>query len=199
MRTRRRSTSISMDSFLDIVTNVVGVMVLIAVLTVLISRDISITLGTPVLHKPPREAQPVYFECRRNRIVPIDPRSAMENVRTFARKHGDSIRELNENDVGNRYYRLKFEGYRLVYKPRAEVQGETGVDLARPGSNYVEALTACQSDSHYPYFMVREDSFEVFRLARKIARARGLETGWMPLQSRFDLASGGSGNKPDVQ
>ena len=50
MRDRSEDVELSLDSFLDIVTNVIGVMVLIAVIAVVSAQNITISLGTPVLY-----------------------------------------------------------------------------------------------------------------------------------------------------
>ena len=56
MKRRRRESQFSSDSFLDIVSNVVGVLVLITIVVVINAQGIQISLGTPALQDPPRGA-----------------------------------------------------------------------------------------------------------------------------------------------
>ena len=39
----------------------------------------------------------------------------------------------------------------------------------------------------FAYFVVHDDSFEVFRKARDLARERGVAVGWHPVEGRAPL------------
>ncbi len=44
------------------------------------------------------------------------------------------------------------------------------------------------------YFVVHDDSFELFRRARQIVRSRGIATGWHPVEGHAPLRLTASGS-----
>lgn len=194
MRRSREESTLNFDSLLDILSNVVGLMILVAVVTVLNSRDITISLGTPILQDPPADAQRILFECRDNRVVYVDDvtidRQIVQRIGAYQKKHGrrPSRRELpdvfRQADVGSKHYRVQAEigrsGTFFVYEPRRPEWGETIAALHGPKSEYTDLLGSLDPKEHFVFFIVRNDSFEVFRAARRMARQRGLATGWHP-------------------
>lgn len=212
---RPQPPSLSMDSFLDIVTNVVGVMILVALVTVVNSAGITISLGTPLLHDPPEHAARLLFECRAGRVVRIDDDTIQERVGKLIRDHREKsggsfdLRDvpklLEEQDVGDEFYRVKgeiidagvFYYLTCTYEPRAEVQGEDARQMSQADSDYAQLLATLEPGEHYLFFLVRPDGFEAFRAARRLARARGLETGWHPRPPEIPIRFGPGGGIGD--
>ncbi len=56
--------------------------------------------------------------------------------------------------------------------------GEGTGDLENANSKYQAVLTVLDKDKQYIAFLVRDDSFNVFRKARQVADNLGLDTGW---------------------
>ena len=52
--------------------------------------------------------------------------------------------------------------------------------LAEVGSQFQQELKKLNKKKSYVVFLVRKDSFEVFRQARQIAWQQGLQVGWQP-------------------
>jgi len=192
-RRRQRGGGASLDSFLDIVTNVVGGLILIAVVTVLGAGDIKVNLGTPVLHAAPKEAERVVLECRGGRVAKLPVKAAMDRIeQALAVTRGEQIdvRDfdylLGSRDFGDALFRVKVRlnpeagTVFMAYEPRAEEQGEDVATLRRDGSEYRQLLKRLDPRAHYLFFIVREDGFDVFREARALARARGFAVGWHP-------------------
>jgi hypothetical protein len=196
MRRRRRNVGLSLDSFLDIVTNVVGVLILLAVVTVLSAGNVELSMGTPILHDPPEGTDRAMFECRKNRVLRVDEDEIHDAVTRLLdaqpggkfRSLDDLQRQLREHDVGNRLFRLEVSGGARglvsTIKPRRATQGETIQQLKAASSGFRRALAKLSPRTHYLYFVVREDSFKVFREARRIAHAAGFSTGWDPLKRK---------------
>jgi hypothetical protein len=94
---------------------------------------------------------------------------------------GSFVKVIQEQDVGNAYYKVD-PRYLLVGKmglePRAGVSGEGASDLETPNSKYQAILSQLDKDKQYIAFLVRDDSFNVFRKARQVADNVGLDTGW---------------------
>ena len=134
------------------------------------------------------------FECRGNRIVRIDEeqiqKSIQQCVTEYEKRTGskpdlhDLPARFEQNDVGDEYYRIAAEvlldDLVLIHEPRSEEQGETLSKIRGGSSNYADYVRSLDAKKYFAYFIVKEDSFEAFRTARKIARDHGLATGWHP-------------------
>ena len=90
MKPQSDDWSVGLDSFLDIVTNAIGFLVLVALLVAISSQNMSVLLSTPLLRPPPAGTTRVLFECRGNRILRIDEdaidRNIIEALRRRARR-----------------------------------------------------------------------------------------------------------------
>jgi len=210
-----------LDSFLDIVTNVIGFLVLVALMAAIGSQNMSVLLGTPIVRAPPAGATRVLFECRHNRILRIDEDKINQSIHECLRQRGPAgdsklgISEipalLQQADAGDVSYRVRAEVRRdgtsanepkldLIYEPRAAQQGESIEASRQAASAYVKCVRSLDAKKHFAYFIVRQDSFEVFREARKIARDHGLAIGWAPQPLAEELRFTEDGNfGKDVQ
>lgn len=211
--------------FLDTVSNLIGVMVLIAVLVAISSQHVEVSLGTPMLQEPPAGARRVLFECRHNRVVRISREKLLARVRNCLRDSAqqqgtpptpaDIQRSLTATDVGDEYYRVYAEPLRLppadngqlapaedrvvwLYEPRREEQGESRQALDED-SEYVRYISTLSPQKDWACFLVRTNDFEVFRAAREVARKHGLATGWFPLDNSGPIRFGAAGVEVGVQ
>ena len=189
------SEALSLDSFLDIVTNVVGVLILVAVVTVLSAGDITMATGATALRPPPKAAKTrVLLQCARDKVFVIDEEGNAEAVRAAAAGWATDdvplsselvVARLDHNDIGDRNHRIRAEQFgedlAWTYELRARARGDDEEDL-RSGDSKLERLLRDVSPDSYVYFVVEEGSFDVFREARELVRARGLATGWHPVE-----------------
>jgi hypothetical protein len=182
----------SLDSFLDIVTNVVGVLVLVAIVTVLSAGNISVPSGATAAAAPKVSGERLLFECAGNEVFFVDEEG---NGRRLVEEFGqgdrpstsreDVVTLLDAKDVGDATHRVQAEvlpsGMAWVYKLRSGAHGERAADLDRPRSTFQKKLAGLERGG-FAYFVVHDDSFEIFRKARDIARARGVSVGWHPVE-----------------
>jgi hypothetical protein len=194
---RRRGgdeVALPLDSFLDIITNVVGVLVLVAVVTMLSSGNISVPSGATAMVAPKASASRLLFECAGDEVMLLDEegnarrvldevqRSGVENITRDA-----LVALLDDQDVGDATHRVRADrlerGIAWVYSLRPGARGERVHELDRDGSTYRRQLAALERGG-FAYFIVHDDSFEAFRKARDIARARGISVGWHPVEGR---------------
>jgi hypothetical protein len=198
------------DSFLDVVSNVVGVLVLVAIAVIINSGEIQIALGAPVLREPPAKAERVVFECSRGQVFRLDTGALFELWQEYAGREsertgrkldpGELTSLFEHEDVGNERYRIRIPpGSNGVqqYELRADAVGENALELADSDSDYQRELQAMNGEDHWIWFIVRNDSFETFRAARQLARARGLAVGWGPRATGEPIgfsAEGGEGS-----
>lgn len=215
MKLRTDEWSLDLDSFLDIVTNAIGFLVLVALLTAISSQNMSVLLSTPVLRAPPSGTERVLFECRGNRILRIDEDAINNNIREVFRRRPSTTGSkpdisqiptlLQQADAGDAFYRARAEMERegaaakepelvLIYEPRAAVQGEAIESVRQSSSPYRAFIRSLGARQYYAYFIVRQDSFEVFREARAVARDHGLAVGWVPkpLTEELRFSEGGA-------
>ncbi len=200
MSRRRKGIDQSLDSLMDILSNVVGVMVLMAVIIVLNSQNVTLSLGSPILQEPPENARRLLFECRNNRVMLVNLNRLDEAVIEVQKKYREaqgvlpSARDLaaylDQNDVGDQYYRVRLElknGANFIYEPRRDGMGATALEIVKEDSPYQRMLDRLDGETSYLFFVVRPDSFDIFRTARAEATGAGLKVGWDPLRSSEPL------------
>jgi hypothetical protein len=134
--------------------------------------------------------QGIFFECRNDQLFFVDKNGLDVQVEDLMSKLNPGVRggdlesflkAIQGQDVGNAYYKVD-PRYLLVgqmgLEPRANVSGEATNDLENSNSKYQSVLTVLDKDKQYIAFLVRDDSFNVFRKARQVADSLGLDTGW---------------------
>jgi hypothetical protein len=204
-RRRPEGELISLDSFLNICTIAVGALILVAVITVLGAGDVAVSSGPSTMVAPKSGATRVLFEAAGDKLYLVDEegngKRVLEAVREAPNMSPPSrdglVDFLRGTDVGDENHRVTAEpllqGMSWVYERREGAKGEGATELGRDGSPYGEALAAMSSDS-FVYFVVHDDSFEIFRRARALAAARGVAVGWHPVEGNqaIRLAMNGS-------
>jgi len=180
-RRRKNEETLALDSLLDILSNVVGVMVLITVITVLNTNNIQIRLGTPKSRDASESAERIYFEVRGNRINVIDEAEINAVVDDFrVNKNLLNLRAarlattINRANLQSNHYKIRTvaqEGELVkILEQRDTPTGERIGEFSQPNSAYAEILKTLDPEKNYLFFIVRADSFEAFRAARTMAR-----------------------------
>ena len=211
-RTRRRNISLSqnLDSFLDILTNTVGVLMFISLFVTLIATGsrpkTQVTIQTPL--SSPTEKESLWFEINNNRVSYLDLRQVREKELELSgnlpncNKPQDDGNSANAIISQNNYqsclssilgrqsnFRVNTKNYEvravdngvsLTFNPLSPNIGETTNKLTSENSQFKQVLAKSNSNKDYLVFIVRPDSFEAFRAARKQAWAAGYEVGWEP-------------------
>ena len=155
---------------------------------------------------PPAAAQRVIFHCVDGRLFVVDERGNSERVRELIDDElgdePDSVFLLEDllahSDIGDATYRVRAAtsrgfGFEWVYELRYDATGETAAQIGKPGSQFRRVLEALPRRG-FAYFVVHDDSFEVFREAREIARNRGVATGWHPVEGKPPLRFSANGS-----
>jgi hypothetical protein len=202
---------------------VVGVLVLVAMVTVVSAGNISVPSGATAMTAPKVSAERVLFECSGGEVYFVDedgngkrvqeevkrarehapppPQPSQPERRYYwnararerERQQGEAnglVAILDGEDVGDATYRIRAEsmdrGLAWVYTLRSSARGERLTDLDRPEGAFQKQLAALGRGG-FAYFVVHDDSFEVFRKARDLARARGISVGWHPVEGQTPL------------
>jgi hypothetical protein len=215
---RKRSSQIgvtgSLDSLVDIVANSLGILVLVATLGVLASQGMQIKLGTPIIRPVPENlTKPFDFECRGNRVIPIDfscaeqDNTAIQNSTASLEERRQMIQKFNERAVSDGFHVFELDVWAIrdgrmqtstIVKPLDHPVGDTVADLETSACEFKRRLAELDPNENFLTFYVQPDSFEVFRAARKIAQEAGIELGWEPWVSDSGIlrfVPGGKGRK----
>jgi len=175
-------------SFCDIVT--ITTAALFFCLLVTVQEAVKIPVFRPTPRARVSSKQGIFFECRTNQLYFVDKAGLDDQVEKLMSTLNPGIRggdlesflkAIQGQEVGNKYYRVD-PRYLLVgrmgLEARPGVAGENIVELEKTDSNFNSILSQLDKDHQYIAFLVRDDSFNVFRKARQVADEAGFDTGW---------------------
>jgi hypothetical protein len=187
-RIKKGEPELLIVSFCDIVTITTAALFFAMLITV--QESVKIPIFRPTPRVKITDKQGVFFECRTNQLFYIDKAGLDEKVNKLMSKpnlkigHGgieSFLKDLQSEDLENEYYKVD-PNYLLVMRvalqPRLGVLGETVTDLEDPNSKFRGILSQLVKSNQYIAFLVRDDSFNVFRKARQVADNAGFDTGW---------------------
>lgn len=219
----------NLDSFLDILTNTVGVLMFISLFITLITVESSTVVRTPLVSNSKKT--PRFFEIKENRITYVDDQaidaqianllkslpscevpdlsknsniydyqSYLYQLENYEKCRLIMIDRLSNFQGTTDYYRVKFiENGSLLYQPLETVQGELSKEINEPESTFNQTLKSLNPQKDYLAFIVRPDSFSAFRTARKEAWEQGFEVGWEPLTSDTPIVFSSGGRAVGIQ
>jgi hypothetical protein len=212
MRSRARRRTLNpgqnLDSFLDVLTNVVGVLIFVSIFASLAATGggnpkTSVTIQTPL--SSPTDKEALWFEIQNKKVSYLN----LNQVRAKEIELSGSLPNCNKPSnsesidlsnyqscllsilgrqsnfsVDTENYRVKTvdQGVSLLFEPRSGNIGETNTQLTAANSAYKQVLSKFNPQKDYLAFIVRPDSFEAFRAARKQAWQAGYEVGWEPIE-----------------
>jgi hypothetical protein len=188
-RIKKGEPELLIVSFCDIVT--ITTAALFFCLLVTVREAVKIPVFRPTPRAKITSKQGVFFECRTNQLFFVDNAGLDDQVEKLMSALNPGVRGgdlesflkvIQGQEVGNSHYRVD-PRYLLVGKMALEgrpgVPGETMTDLENPNTSQFQAiLSQLSKTNQYVAFLVRDDSFSVFRKARQIADEAGFETGW---------------------
>ena len=209
-RSRRTAGSgvLSLDSLMDILSCLVGVMVFLVMYTVLELGSATYQAAIPIARDPPDGSQRVVVLCDHGTVRVLDIRaplgellSGFEIVVAFSEV--PVFVQGNQRAPTDQYFRyeLKYEDrlsgellglLDLQIHERAGVVGDS-IHQLDEGSRYATLLDELSPEDSWLAFAVDSTSVDVFRKARELAIARGFTTGWDRFSLNFPLTHALSG------
>ncbi len=175
-----KGASVNLDSFLDIMTCLVGVLVLIIILTGLDAAQIRVLIPTPMEYDT--DKRPIFIEARNNQLfrIPLDELQelAEQTVRAASREAGGNLERLlqlmHDADAGIEAYKLDLSYFvvgQYAVRPVEGVEGYALVDWENEGPRdwFGNILVSMNKEEEFLAFFVRDDSFDVFKRARHLA------------------------------
>ena len=228
---RRRKTNTpdqNLDSFLDILTNTVGVLMFISLFVSLIAVEADSIVKTPLASDT--DKNPRFFEIRDNKVTFIDDDKVSQDIEQVigslpncnrpsidaSRDEALYLRGLSDyrsciSSRGRRltnfrtqtdYYTVTMVNpatFSLRYEPIFNKTCEDENQLVLSESQFNQTLAELNPQEDYLAFIVRPDSFKSFRAAREQAWAQGFEVGWEPHKSELPIQFGSGGRSIGVQ
>lgn len=219
----------NLDSFLDILTNTVGVLMFIGLFLSLLAVETGTIIRTPLRAETDKQGR--FFEVRNNQIFYLsDPKLEEQIDQIFTTLPNCKTPDIPKDIPSYLYsfYIQEIEAYEqcmksrnmtlqnfyydngnylvsftddgaLKYDASSSAQGENSKELKEKNSNFINALKQLNPEVNYLAFIVRPDSFEAFRAAREKAWSLGFEVGWEPISQDRVLVFGSGGRSIGVQ
>ncbi|NJK46890.1 hypothetical protein HC931_00520 [Candidatus Gracilibacteria bacterium] len=219
----------NLDSFLDILTNTVGVLMFISLFIALISVQASTLIRTPLASKTFKKPQ--FFEVTGNKVIYVDDASIdrqlailmtslpicerpnipqnidvyfyqiyLEQVQEYETCTNQTLEKLKKFKVETKNYTVRFVDLdAIMYEPRTSNTGESIKEISQVNSEYQMVLNKLNTQSEYLAFIVRQDSFSAFRAARQLAWKEGFDVGWEPQTKDTPIVFGSGGRAVGVQ
>lgn len=189
MGKRKRDTGISLDSFLDILTCLQGVLMLIIITTGIDAAQTKIIVATPV--ELSGNERPIYIEARDNMLfrVPLDGarKAILERQRDIVRMRRsaeastvDVLEAVGSSDVDIGDYIVDFSrflGGQIAMMPKEGSKGYTFTshEAETPTNWFGKIVHEMDRENERINFLVRDDSFDIFKLARLVAWAEDVK------------------------
>lgn len=210
MARARRSASVVLDSFLDIMTCMLGALMMVILLTSIDASQIRILIPTPMEHYT--NLKPVFIECRNNEmfIVPVTElrNMAVDELNRIAKEAagetGQMLQRLAEAEVQTDEYRVDLTfallGQFAVY-PILTARGYRLENVRDEGPSdwYGRILSRVDKNAEMLTFLVRDDSYEVFKKARTLAWTYKTEVSYELLDLEAPIKFGLGGSKSLAQ
>ncbi|MCS6771865.1 MAG: hypothetical protein NZ740_07550 [Kiritimatiellae bacterium] len=189
-RKHQTEGAVNLDSFLDILTCLQGILMLVIIATGIDAAQTKVLIPTPMERVSART--PVYLECRGNKIYPLDSfelaRKARAEVQRINQEAaGDPIRKmqlLGGLRVTDDFYEVDMSYYlvgQLVIKPRPD-PARDGYELEERSTfatdNFmVNLLKNFPKENRRIVLIARDDSYSVFKVAQRLAFLAQVELG----------------------
>lgn len=199
-----------MDSFLDLMTCMLGILILMILLTGIDASQIRVLVPTPMEHTS--EHRPIFIECRDNELflVPIEElqKLASAAINEISKKSSTNTAEMlvrmRDAKVQTDAYRVDLNFTLLGQIAIQPVKGATGyrlVDIANETSEdwFGKILMGIKKDKEMLCFIVRDDSFDVFKRARALAWNQKVEVSYELIDANDPIKTGLGGSIPMAQ
>ena len=232
MRNRKRRHNSkpeqNLDSFLDILTNTVGVLMFISLFVSLIAVEAESIIKTPLRSETKKTAR--FFEIRENRVTYLNDQKVGEamdvvvgNLPSCNKPDFDLDNDSAAYSSGMQFYKscvqnranrlinfrtqtefyiitmVDASSFTMLYDPIPNKPGENAEEILLTDSKFNQVLAELDPKQDYLAFIVRPDSFASFRAAREQAWQQGFEVGWEPHKTENPIVFGSGGRAIGVQ
>ncbi|HAL91520.1 MAG TPA: hypothetical protein DCM68_00645 [Verrucomicrobia bacterium] len=200
-----------LSSFTDLMTCILGVLVLIILLTGIDASQITVLVATPK-EMTSDDKSPVFFECRKNQLFHI----SLEEIKKAC---DDKTEELRERVAGDEAEFLKQSaqtvmevgGQRLDYTyalmgkymllPIPEAEGYELKNFAEETDDkwFGSRVAKIDRSTQFICFFVRPDSYKVFQNARQLAWMKNISVACELQDEKNPIMIGPGGERMYMQ
>ena len=203
--------SMDLSSFTDIMTCVLGILVLIILLTGIDASQITVLVATPK-EITGDDKSAVFFECRKNQLFQI----SLEEMKKACDAKTEELRETAKNDQ-NEFLKiaaqtmLDVDGQRLDYTyalmgkyvllPNLEAEGYAFERYLQENETmwFGSRLAKIDPATQFICFFVRPDSYKVFQQARALAWLRNINVACELQEEKNPIMIGPGGERMYMQ
>jgi len=191
-RLRANNHLMSLDSLVDIVSNNVGILVILAAfmaLLALVNPNSQAPTSKGTVERAPRKVlvpwshptnkHHLFLSVLHNRIQYFDLREFFLELAQRGDSGPPKPLTVEQPGVQIRFYPVTNQVYCLEFRPAAD-QGESWMQAQRAGSTWQRVLRTYPPERYVYFFWVAGDSFELFRQLRKSLWDQQYEVGWKP-------------------
>ncbi len=199
--------SMDLSSFTDLMTCILGVLVLIILLTGIDASQITVLVATPK-EMTSDDKSPVLFECRSNQLFQI----SVDELKKAVDMKTEEIREKVQSDP-NEFLKLagksflEVEGQQVDYTfaltgkyVLTPIPGAQGYKFERFMDEtdqmwFGSRLAVINPETQFLCFFVRPDSYKVFQQARSLAWMRNINVSCELLDEKDVIRLGPGGER----
>jgi len=206
-----KGPELDLSSFTDILTCILGILILIILLTGIDASQIQVLVSTPKEHTGD-DKSPVFFECRNQSLFHI----SLDGIKQAVDAKTEAIRENVQNNEAEflkaaSQTQMEIEGQRLDYTyalmgryvlfPIPEASGYQFEKFLEETDEmwFGSRLAALDPQTQFICFFVRPDSFKVFQQARARAWLRGFDVSVELQEAKNPIMIGPGGDRLYVQ
>ena len=200
-----------LSSFTDLMTCILGVLVLIILLTGIDASQITVLVATPK-EMQADDKSPVFFECRKNQLFQI----SIEELKKACDAKTEELREKVNGDETEFLKQaaqtmLELDGQKLDYTyalmgkyvllpiPEAEGYKLESQKNETPDKWYGSRLAAIDPETQFICFLVRPDSYRIFQRARNLAWIKNLNVACELQDEKNPIMIGPGGERMYMQ
>ena len=200
-----------LSSFTDLMTCILGVLVLIILLTGIDASQITVLVATPK-EMQADDKSPVFFECRKNQLFHI----SVEELKKACDAKTPELQELvaaDENEFLKQAAKtmLELDGQRLDYTyalmgkyvlmPIPDAEGYAFESQSKETADkwYGSRLANIDPATQFICFLVRPDSYRVFQRARNMAWIRNINVACELQDEKNPIMIGPGGERMFMQ
>ena len=203
--------TMDLSSFTDIMTCILGVLVLIILLTGIDASQITVLVATPK-EMTSDDKSPVMFECRNNQLFQI----SIEELKKACDAKTEEIRERVQNDETEFLKQasqtiMEIDGQRLDYTfalmgkymlmPIQDAKGYALESISKETADkwFGSRLAAIDPATQFVCFFVRPDSYMVFQRARQLAWMKSISVACELQDEKNPIMIGPGGERMYLQ
>ncbi len=183
---------INVDSLTDIISNSVGILIILAVVNLIHDNSKAYQLEIPIEHQS--ELSPVFIIAKDDSLIVLDTDKIFSNAAMQATDGAASSKRIFPLDYGQLFGQIDND-HGIMFHAQ-DIEGSKDwhhfSTLEKNNSRLRQQLNKIDPKKQFAYFFVYDEvaesnisgsGFESFRKAREYLKSRHIKSGWKPVDS----------------